>query len=161
DEPEPIGHSTVELNTSTTPPIDLHTPEQGGDVERVKRPEASKVTPSKPEKSGPPPARKRAFEKAKPNIKLKQSRTASQKVEETTSTAAPNSSGIEHEVPAANREEEMDTMGNVPDNDVTDSSEPQTKASKPREPQQVEEDLFKRTRPANRNKLKRPLRSRR
>ncbi|KAK6019197.1 hypothetical protein OSTOST_15173 [Ostertagia ostertagi] len=77
-------------------------------------------------RSDPAPVRKRAFEKARPNIKLKQSRTTSHIAEETTSIAASNSSEVEHEVPAANREEEMDTMANEPDNVVTDDPDPQT-----------------------------------
>ncbi|KAK6044074.1 hypothetical protein COOONC_18421, partial [Cooperia oncophora] len=167
-EAEPAEHVPSKLTTSpadrqdgNVPPIETDTPTSGGDLQRVKHSKTSLASRSlKSEGPRPSPVRKRPFEKAKPNIKVKKSRATSHSVEEAKST--PASSATDATVPEAPAADEaQDTVTREPNNDTTSSSEPRAPAPTPIKPQQAEEDLFKRTRPVNRNKLKRPLRSRR
>ncbi|KAK6054551.1 hypothetical protein COOONC_07943, partial [Cooperia oncophora] len=106
-EAEPAEHVPSKLTTSpadrqdgNVPPIETDTPTSGGDLQRVKHSKTSLASRSlKSEGPRPSPVRKRPFEKAKPNIKVKKSRATSHSVEEAKST--PASSATDATVPEA------------------------------------------------------------
>ncbi|KAK5973309.1 hypothetical protein GCK32_004453, partial [Trichostrongylus colubriformis] len=156
DEPE----ATESSLTSPTPTLPLN-PDQGSDLHRVKRSKSSLVScSSKPEGSAKSPARKRLGEKAKPNIKVKKSKADSHRVEtESIESASTVPSDLaDSEVVNAVESEESNAKTSEPGSDSGNRPEPGAQVPKS---QTVDEDLFKRTRPINRNRPKRPLPSRR
>nr|CDJ97500.1 Hypothetical protein CBG12854 [Haemonchus contortus] len=119
-EPQPDEPSPTENNVTPTGPSE---PSRVGNLKRVKHSKASIASrTAKPQGSGSRPLRKRIGEKAKPNIKLKNSKnskTASHNEE----ASAPSSTSVP-EVPVEDGTEERDTVANEPNSEVR-SPEPQ------------------------------------